>query len=853
MTLLRQFLFLIGITILTLPTALSGDPVEVLNAFEASPAQPNRMLIEASDGLLYGTTSSAFSNGAGTIFRMDFDSNIEVLHYFKGGSIAIHGTGPASALVEGSNGEFYGSTYHGGEFGLGTVYKFSLHDGYQTLRSLGDVEDGFWPQSGLLKASDGSFFGTAPHGGKFGEGVIYRIDKNDQYSVFHHFKDGKGTAPLAALIEAHDGHFYGTTQRGGNKNQGTIFKISPEGELTLLHHFDGQGKISHARLVEASDGNLYGTTSCVFTGSPGSIFRITSEGQFTLLHTFDPFEGFCSESTLVEYNDGFLYGTTSRGGDQSNVHFGAGALFRLSLDGEFETIHQFKSSPSPYYPHSGLIEASDGALYGTARLGGENDVGALFKFTPSEGVTTHHDFGWPKDSIQWVVSLRESLSQDRLFGISERGGEFNHGTLFELSFSGELKILHSFNELQGPQFRDGIVETDEGELYGISSEGGAAKRGSLYKLDRFGEYKLVHNFTGPEGTYPSKLIRTQDGKIFGLTTEDGAPLGEPTNLAFGTLFSVEDDTVIPLHRFKGRDGAEPIELIEGDDGVLYGTTIYGGTFDDDFEDGDGTLFKFDPEAGFQSLLSFSHYPSTGRSQGKWPFQLMKPIDGDLFGITSGGAWSDGNVFKFNESDGLSPVFDFDPNQSAGVSLYPNGILKAPDDFAFIGTTARGGRYGYGMIYKLEPNGTFNRIHSFNGWDGSGPNGLMITNSDGSIYGTTNFGGPLGGGVFYKLELESVEDPGFAFIRGDCNGDRDTNGVTDALVMLEANFTGAFIPPCDAACDANADGDITGVSDAVTMLTYNFLGGIEISHPFPLCASSNQEYDLELGCRESPCE
>jgi len=193
----------------------------------------------------------------------------------------------------------------------------------------------------VVQATDGNFYGTAESGGANGAGTVFKITPSGTFTLLHTFcsKSGckDGGIPYAGLVQATDGNLYGTTIAGGancvsDGGCGTVFKIAPSGTLTTLHRFDGtDGASPYARLVQATDGNLYGTTdfggaNCVSDGGCGTVLKITPKGKLTTLHSFDGKDGDDPYAGLVQYTDGNLYGTTATGGS-----YGRGTVFSLSV------------------------------------------------------------------------------------------------------------------------------------------------------------------------------------------------------------------------------------------------------------------------------------------------------------------------------------------------------------------------------------------------------------------------------------------------------------------------------------------------------------------------------------------
>jgi uncharacterized repeat protein (TIGR03803 family) len=262
---------------------------------------PNAV-IQGTDGNLYGTTqfggtasSACGSSGCGVVFKLTPTGAETVLHAFAGGS--ADGAG-AQSLIQGSDGNFYGVTQFGGASNLGVVFKITPAGVATVLHAFGGGGDGAQPNTTLIQGSDGNFYGTTPFGGTSGQGVVFRITPAGVETVLHAFAGGAadGANPLTGVIQGSDGNFYGTTSSGGDPSCaggcGTVYKLTPAGVESTLCGFTagafggGPQSPDPSSLLLGSDGNFYGTT---FNGGEfgnGSAFRVTPAGVVSLLYSF---------------------------------------------------------------------------------------------------------------------------------------------------------------------------------------------------------------------------------------------------------------------------------------------------------------------------------------------------------------------------------------------------------------------------------------------------------------------------------------------------------------------------------------------------------------------------------------
>jgi uncharacterized repeat protein (TIGR03803 family) len=376
--------------------------------------------------------------------------------------------------------------------------------------------------------------------------------------------------------------------------------------FTSLYGFNGSdGWQPEATLVQAPDGTIYGTTMLggaggrgACNGSCGTIFKITPAGVQTMFHSFDGFDGNGPYGGLVQASDGNLYGTTASGG--ASVTWGSngsGTVFKITPAGTLTTLHSFCAQADctdGANPFAGLVQATDGNFYGTTELGGASG--------------------------------------------NCSGG---CGTFFRITPSGTLTTLHSFDGSGGANPYGALVQASDGNFYGTASAGGTNNSGTVFKITPAGTLTTLYSFcaqTGcPDGSTPyAALVQATDGNFYGTTVRGGSWYGA------GTAFKITPrGALTSLHSFCASgppcaDGALPFAgLVQASDGNFYGTTTGSGT------DGNGTIFKITSAGALTTLLTFNGL------NGLWPVGgLVQARNGIFYGTTyAGGYYGYGTVFS----------------------------------------------------------------------------------------------------------------------------------------------------------------------------------------------------------------
>jgi len=354
-----------------------------LHSFQGTDgANPYVGLVQGTDGNFYGTTIDGGAYSGGNVFKMEPGGKVTSIYSFCSQSSCPDGQYPDTVLVEGGDGNFYGTTQSGGtNGGYGTVFKITPRGKLTTLHSFNGAGDGAAPYGSMVLATNGDFYGTTNVGGPAGGGNVFKITAQGKLTTLYSFCAQSGCSdgqyPVGPLIQAKDGNIYGTTHAGGNSSCtdgcGTVFRMTLGGKLTTLHSFDKtDGDYPYGGVVQGRNGKFYGTTGGGGANNWGTVFRMTSSGQLATLHSFDGTDG-SSAYALGLGSDGNFYGTTSTGGASK-----AGTVFRITPGGKLTVLHTFNGKDGKN-PYGGLVQGTDGMFYGTTYFGGADNDGTTFR------------------------------------------------------------------------------------------------------------------------------------------------------------------------------------------------------------------------------------------------------------------------------------------------------------------------------------------------------------------------------------------------------------------------------------------------------------------------------------------
>jgi len=369
--------------------SITSSPASVLNVIynftgSSDGAYPSANLVQGIDGSLYSTTNAGGSDNEGTVFKTTSAGVLTSMASFNGATGAF----PFAGLVQGTDGNFYGTTntpvFNPSTDDPGTAFKITPGGSLTTLVSFNN-NTGIFPFAGLTQGTDGNFYGTTFGAGSSGFGTVFKMTPAGNVTPLVPFAGTNGGFPFAGLVQGSDGNFYGTTFGGGstfvsatNSGDGTAFKMTPSGTLTTLVSFTGANGLFPAyNLVQGNDGNFYGTTTEDTVNDDGTVFKLTPAGALTTLVYFSSTTG-QTPNGLVQGSDGNFYGMTEGTGSGGSY----GTIFKITPAGVLTTLVSF-DGPNGNQPLAGLVQGSDGNFYGTAQYGGTTFASAT---SPGYGV-----------------------------------------------------------------------------------------------------------------------------------------------------------------------------------------------------------------------------------------------------------------------------------------------------------------------------------------------------------------------------------------------------------------------------------------------------------------------------------
>jgi uncharacterized repeat protein (TIGR03803 family) len=400
------------------------------------------------------------------------------------------------------------------------------------------LTDGAFPFGALVQGPDGNFYGTTVQGNGRNQcyggcGTVFKITPQGTLTTLHNFKGTDGAYPKAGLVLGIDGNFYGSTigQFSGSLDHPSfIFEITPDGTLTnLATNLTANTASPSALMQNLINGTFYGAAACgdfrlCTLDMPGAVFSMSQIASLTVLHSFCG-EASCGgiakganpQASLIQGTDLFMYGTTEFGGNDlaQCASDGCGTVFKIGTGGNVTTLHAFDpSNGDGAFPEGALVEGSDGNLYGGTSLG----PGTVFKMTPAGALTTLYNLCSQENCTDGYSPLGGLIqaTDGNFYGTTEFGGADGVGTVYQITPTGTLTTLHSFDGTDGMYPEAGLLEGTDGNLYGVATGTDAVHAwGTIFKIST-GLAPFVK--TVPVAAYPGKQIFILGTNLTGATS-----------------------------------------------------------------------------------------------------------------------------------------------------------------------------------------------------------------------------------------------------------------------------------------------------------------------------------------------
>lgn len=698
------------------PASLSPNPsptpiLTTIHAFDGvyEGSGPTKLIL-GGDGNLYGTTDVS-------VFRMTPSGSLTVLHTWE----SISGWA-SSPLTLASDGSVLGAAWDA-DWSSGTVFNIGLDGSYSVVRTL---EAGEGPITHLIQASDGDYYGLTSGGGQYGS--VFKMTPAGSLTTLYAF-DGARCDYLPGIIQANDGNFYGTCS-SSDLGSGYVFRVTSTGAFTLLASFGSSE--SPFGLVQANDGDLYGVVESwvgpFYTSYyTWGLFRLTLDGAL-LWNNAPPGIALTWPRELTVSADGNLYGTTI-GTNFLDGSDDYGMLFRLTPAGSVETVLDF-DWVAAYWCRGPVTEGVDGSFYGTS-------CGGVYRVwppgvvpppiptptppppSPSPSPTpTPSPTSTPADP-EMVFSWRHTFQGsegngpiDLVYaGDGNLYGASNTGVL-RISPTGATTVLHSF--APGAVPTSPMILTSDGSLRGTTWDS-TATSGTVFRIDLDGTYSVIRSLANDQGPI-RQLIQASDGNFYGLS-DGGGPSGSVVRItpagALTTLISLDDYCRSVIQASNGDF------YIGCSYGLMFRMTPAGAytvlhplssvdfpfwfTIDGIVQAADGDLYlRVSYDGGFDASYSVSrvtlegamvlHLGEIGMSGNSLASALIAGTDGNLYGVTTCASPSEGS-------------------------------------FCYSGT---------GLVFSLTPSGSYSILHAFDSLTDPRP-GRLTEGPAGTFYGTTSAG------------------------------------------------------------------------------------------------------------------
>lgn len=605
---------------------------------------------------------------------------------------------------------------------------------------------------------------------------------------------------------------WGMTSWGGD-GAGVVFKTDLNGEnQEVLYKFPGMtnGTMPDSyRLCLASNGKFYGTAERGGVSNGGVIYEFEPITKtYTKLYEFvyvgingsNPYSG------VIQGSNGKLYGLTPNGGLNHD-----GTIYEFDIATKTYTkLYDFDNANGyPSVDGGEMMQASNGKLYGVTTSGGIA-WGTIFEFDLSTKVYKKL-YSFPQG--HYSRGLTE-LPNGKLYGVSAQGGTNYSGCVYTIDLAtGAFNTAYDFTNSTLKLPWCSLALASNGKLYGTASGNGTNNKGGIFRFDPSDNTcTVLYNFDGTTSTRSLGLTQASNGKLYGMTSS----LGNNDN---GTIFefNLTNNSYNVLHNFDDTNGRSPASvMVQASNGKLYSTSRYGGNNDNNA----GVIFEFNLTGNTYIPV----YKFGGTFNGATPYgSLLQASNGKVYGMTQSGGTND-----------LGVIFSVDPIQHTFTKLYdfeltngnsPEGSLVQGADGKLYGM-ARGGANDKGVIFQFNPTtNVYTKSYDFDGSNGAYPSsdGSFISASNGKLYGITAGGGTNNKGVIFEFDpstntytkrfdfngtnAEGGDGKLMQAANGKIYGTTYSGGINSKGIIFEFNLTGYVYTKLYDFDDTNGSGPL----------------------------------------------
>jgi len=542
--------------------------------FNVDSIQPAGPMILADNGKFYGTSSSGGRHNKGMLFEYDpSNDSCSAKIEFDGGE---NGGDPKGVLIQSSNGTLYGMTEEGGANDFGVLFEYDiLSNTYNKRIDLNEDETGRGPAA-LIQTNQGIIFGLTAWGGIYGHGSVFEWDPetNNLLTRFKFNSSEMGRYPKGPLLLGRNGNLYGTTTSGGIHGSGVIFEWSPDHNIFTKKYdlLGGKSGESPGSLKKATNGKLYGMTPAGGSNENGIIFEWDPVTNI-FVKKFDfnlPESGAWPQGSLTLAGKDKLYGLVVGGPEEQGI------LFEWDpVNDTFTKKIDFNGIENGSTPLGSLAKATNGKLYGMTNTGGEHDKGVLFEWDPySDSLVKRLDFDGLNGSRPDGNSLVQAQN-GKLYGMTQFGGIGACGVLFEFdpTTNNYVKLVDFDLETSGSEPLSSPFSGKNGKIYGSTTTGGVYNYGAFYEWDPADSlFTIKYNFSNVDTRESSEKSTTKERVDYQEHIPPCSPLVELVNRSYKELTLWEcDNYTAPSGKYTWSDSgifSDTIANARGGDSII---------------------------------------------------------------------------------------------------------------------------------------------------------------------------------------------------------------------------------------------------------------------------------------------